>query len=102
MIRRPPRSTLFPYTTLFRSLFSLHPVDHPLLGIDQRDKLGQQHPAYSCQVALPLQHASEPGQVRSEEHTSELQSPDHLVCRLLLEKKKTNHMTCSRPVISSH
>src|SRR5438552_13932920 len=65
MIRRPPRSTLFPYTTLFRSV---RPV--PLGRVD----LGERHRG--------------DGRLRSEEHTSELQSPDHLVCRLLLEKKK--------------
>src|SRR5258708_32060232 len=68
MIRRPPRSTLFPYTTLFRSL-----------------------PLYSFRSAASLESCSRPGYIptnRSEEHTSELQSPDHLVCRLLLEKKK--------------
>src|SRR5258708_27755168 len=65
MIRRPPRSTLFPYTTLFRSHFLLVlDDDHRCAGP------GRRH-------------------LRSEEHTSELQSPDHLVCRLLLEKKKT-------------
>src|SRR5947208_10713642 len=66
MIRRPPRSTLFPYTTLFRSVY----FDHS---------------------ALQLPHIANAFQItgkRSEEHTSELQSPDHLVCRLLLEKKK--------------
>src|SRR5947208_8185603 len=67
MIRRPPRSTLFPYTTLFRSQHGQ--------GIQQR------------QEALLLHEAAEKAH-RSEEHTSELQSPDHLVCRLLLEKKK--------------
>src|SRR6266581_4798489 len=66
MIRRPPRSTLFPYTTLFRS---------NRLVPDERDRL---HPRHAC-LRKP---------VRSEEHTSELQSPVHLVCRLLLEKKK--------------
>src|SRR5258708_28473669 len=67
MIRRPPRSTLFPYTTLFRSAVLQH--GHRALGrgVEQRLRLVAQ---------------------RSEEHTSELQSPDHLVCRLLLEKKK--------------
>src|SRR5258708_19505543 len=72
MIRRPPRSTLFPYTTLFRSLL----VDAP---IDQRagDRTG---------AGSKLDHRAITS--RSEEHTSELQSPDHLVCRLLLEKKK--------------
>src|SRR5258708_18765833 len=70
MIRRPPRSTLFPYTTLFRSPVSLIPCNPCRRCIDRRRKR-----RYS-----PL--------ARSEEHTSELQSPDHLVCRLLLEKKK--------------
>src|SRR5438876_6734033 len=66
MIRRPPRSTLFPYTTLFRSRLSAEPCCY------RRTNRGR---AY---------------QSRSEEHTSELQSPVHLVCRLLLEKKKNN------------
>src|SRR5258708_23351943 len=66
MIRRPPRSTLFPYTTLFRSRFLSQPGGHALDLADGRHQLA----------------------ARSEEHTSELQSPDHLVCRLLLEKKK--------------
>src|SRR5258708_9543246 len=68
MIRRPPRSTLFPYTTLFRSPYRF-------AGLGEVCTLG-----HHCAVA----HLK-----RSEEHTSELQSPDHLVCRLLLEKKKT-------------
>src|SRR5438552_7231462 len=73
MIRRPPRSTLFPYTTLFRS---------PALPSDRR--------ARGLDAADPATHAPAGGPAgrRSEEHTSELQSPDHLVCRLLLEKKK--------------
>src|SRR5258708_29125945 len=66
MIRRPPRSTLFPYTTLFRSRTSLKPCD--CRGMVDRSGGRREQ--------------------RSEEHTSELQSPDHLVCRLLLEKKK--------------
>src|SRR5258708_29682734 len=70
MIRRPPRSTLFPYTTLFRSL------DRQRL--DRRVQGRQEAPRDRGRVS----HR------RSEEHTSELQSPDHLVCRLLLEKKK--------------
>src|SRR5258708_12426292 len=70
MIRRPPRSTLFPYTTLFRS-----------------GGIGNRHSrAYLEQARLRTRGASLVR--RSEEHTSELQSPDHLVCRLLLEKKK--------------
>src|SRR5947208_13676241 len=68
MIRRPPTSTLFPYTTLFRSSRAPAPA--------ARD--------------LPAGPAADPA-TRSEEHTSELQSPDHLVCRLLLEKKKPYH-----------
>src|SRR5258708_28365024 len=96
MIRRPPRSTLFPYTTLFRSIINLrHPGYRcPFSGIGQ--DVGQR-PARllgawrACRVAHGDQHH---GQfVRSEEHTSELQSPDHLVCRLLLEKKKKRPMT---------
>src|SRR5215216_7775079 len=67
MIRRPPRSTLFPYTTLFRS--------------QPRRTL--------CGVTRPTCNGTG---CRSEEHTSELQSPDHLVCRLLLEKKKKNSL----------
>src|SRR5258708_26745046 len=69
MIRRPPRSTLFPYTTLFRSL-----VLRFIVGTDSGGAAWVEN--------LRLRRA------RSEEHTSELQSPDHLVCRLLLEKKK--------------
>src|SRR5258708_31714549 len=71
MIRRPPRSTLFPYTTLFRSV---------------RGR-GENHPHPDRRGARRVRPASG---ARSEEHTSELQSPDHLVCRLLLEKKKNN------------
>src|SRR5258708_25018435 len=77
MIRRPPRSTLFPYTTLFRSGMALPPSPAP-------------NPAKSS-VQLAPATTPAPAQespARSEEHTSELQSPDHLVCRLLLEKKK--------------
>src|SRR6202451_4751096 len=87
MIRRPPRSTLFPYTTLFRSMVWLR---HPSTTSRQFNSLF--------------------GRMRSEEHTSELQSPEYLVCRLLLEKKKkkytfmsirphTNHILLSRGAI---
>src|SRR2546422_3496889 len=81
MIRRPPRSTLFPYTTLFRSHANIcSNVDAALqvFPISSRDE---------CLAMLPLAHIFE-RMVRSEEHTSELQSRLHLVCRLLLEKKK--------------
>src|SRR2546430_12833122 len=84
MIRRPPRSTLFPYTTLFRSvrLGLIHP--HHQLG----RRLG--HSVVQILEALDtFQIRSEPRGIRSEEHTSELQSQSNLVCRLLLEKKKT-------------
>src|SRR5258708_16729687 len=76
MIRRPPRSTLFPYTTLFRSL--LERMDHRL---DEERHVGDLDPLRRMRLAQTVAN-------RSEEHTSELQSPDHLVCRLLLEKKK--------------
>src|SRR2546422_3943390 len=78
MIRRPPRSTLFPYTTLFRS--SAPGADR---AIDGPDRL----PAVQAEEGKPAVHCW-PLADRSEEHTSELQSRLHLVCRLLLEKKK--------------
>src|SRR5690554_7614121 len=90
MIRRPPRSTLFPYTTLFRSDANSHGLNEPgelrrpalLLYVRHQDGSGRhkgngrKHPNQECEIS------------RSEEHTSELQSRPHLVCRLLLEKKK--------------
>src|SRR5256885_11775347 len=83
MIRRPPRSTLFPYTTLFRSPLPAA-VDHrlPPLLVRDRDELGAER-----LDAVELR-ARRVGGDRSEEHTSELQSPCKLVCRLLLGKKK--------------
>src|SRR5258708_29740955 len=91
MIRRPPRSTLFPYTTLFRSLRRAV-ASHFL-----RDRRGL-HDAVAgvrgnCRWHGDLRLARI--EWRSEEHTSELQSPDHLVCRLLLEKKKKSHSILS-------
>src|SRR5258708_31454477 len=78
MIRRPPRSTLFPYTTLFRSRVAA------VLAI-----------VGATALAAGCSSGSGTAEQRSEEHTSELQSPDHLVCRLLLEKKKKKPaMTC--------
>src|SRR5258708_11293829 len=75
MIRRPPRSTLFPYTTLFRSTSS--------------SRASSPASARPCAWSSPPSTTTKPREpARSEEHTSELQSPDHLVCRLLLEKKK--------------
>src|SRR5256885_9977371 len=75
MIRRPPRSTLFPYTTLFRSRGDVHRASR---ADGERDH--EEHPR--------LDHTRHRQHTRSEEHTSELQSPCNLVCRLLLEKKK--------------
>src|SRR2546426_2021907 len=89
MIRRPPRSTLFPYTTLFRSLArSRRASDAPLVG----------RLRVAGAIVLGKANLSE----RSEEHTSELQSPCNLVCRLLLEKKKKKpHNTSPRTRRSS-
>src|SRR5258708_26623746 len=90
MIRRPPRSTLFPYTTLFRSTEKIRRgrVDvHPGLGaVESWSRVGGDVRKGHVEGAAEAP-ANRPR--RSEEHTSELQSPDHLVCRLLLEKKKT-------------
>src|SRR5258708_22925931 len=96
MIRRPPRSTLFPYTPLFRSLplpFAAAAPSVPWSKLTRPD-----FPPDHEWHRLPPRPASDrlspcPAGSRSEEHTSELQSPDHLVCRLLLEKKKKNNMT---------
>src|SRR3712207_7984191 len=88
MIRRPPRSTLFPYTTLFRS----HPLAHQALQQE-----GAHHPAGDggAQRGVGVLAGLQPVEVqgRSEEHTSELQSRQYLVCRLLLEKKKKKKNT---------
>src|SRR5687768_17899859 len=85
MIRRPPRSTLFPYTTLFRSsiLKTLGTIGVRLTA----DHFGSGHSSLSYLTELPIE-ALKVDASRSEEHTSELQSRLHLVCRLLLEKKK--------------
>src|SRR5256885_8152108 len=85
MIRRPPRSTLFPYTTLFRSEKYLMPKNAPTPRATNRTA-----------NTILINHAgilTPVGSGRSEEHTSELQSPCNLVCRLLLEKKKTSLTT---------
>src|SRR5256885_4817382 len=92
MIRRPPRSTLFPYTTLFRSLADDVPlvaicrgvqVVNVALGGSLYQDIADQYRDTTNPARTPLRHNQ-----RSEEHTSELQSPCNLVCRLLLEKKK--------------
>src|SRR5256885_9461117 len=87
MIRRPPRSTLFPYTTLFRSQERLQArvigKDHHYNGLRRhRLRAGKRGVGFAAHCSDGL---------RSEEHTSELQSPCNLVCRLLLEKKKAPH-----------
>src|SRR5256885_2727573 len=87
MIRRPPRSTLFPYTTLFRSQLHERP------GVEQHvEALARRHLALLVLRLDAVRAAAQLGLgaflLRSEEHTSELQSPCNLVCRLLLEKKK--------------
>src|SRR5258708_15661291 len=99
MIRQPPRSTLFPYTTLSRSCQSVPEGSLP----DCPERLSRQrsanasmifssHPPFSDWTCCFQEPTREPtgdeNSMRSEEHTSELQSPDHIVCRLLLEKKK--------------
>src|SRR2546427_9338691 len=85
MIRRPPRSTLFPYTTLFRSEFHrrLLPQYHAVRGDGRRRQRRYLHQPHRGRRGLDGGN-----DVRSEEHTSELQSQSNLVCRLLLEKKK--------------
>src|SRR2546430_17270351 len=84
MIRRPPRSTLFPYTTLFRSNLPDHVAEQQQRRRpdQRRDEIGD--------LERPVRHHEDAGRQRSEEHTSELQSQSNLVCRLLLEKKKKN------------
>src|SRR2546428_1834788 len=93
MIRRPPRSTLFPYTTLFRSLATLHygligaevQVLHPYLVAVALEAIRPQNGEHA---RFERRNFGESDGARSEEHTSELQSRSDLVCRLLLEKKK--------------
>src|SRR5437764_9956665 len=87
MVRQPPRSTLFPYTTLFRSIGRLECApNQPKIAIGSRYQvIGGKHAHHGIRVER-LQNTCR----RSEEHTSELQSPMYLVCRLLLEKKKKN------------
>src|SRR5690348_17442020 len=100
MILRPPRSTLFPYTTLFRSFLSRHGYSRDGLAVSADYEMASDRPARLSSIRLMVRVPAglPPGrwaalrEVRSEEHTSELQSPVHLVCRLLLEKKKTKNM----------
>src|SRR3712207_7231669 len=101
MIRRPPRSTLFPYTTLFRSprkecRTSANAISEPsavarmvAVALTARLSRTDSHSPSGSQMLDQLFHVNESNCARSEEHTSELQSRQYLVCRLLLEKKKT-------------
>src|SRR5258708_27110447 len=94
MIRRPPRSTLFPYTTLFRSV-RIHP------GIrEEAARRDHQRASGSARAVRRRAPHRDHRRERSEEHTSELQSPDHLVCRLLLEKKKVEFQPVKQPVFA--
>src|SRR3712207_7349835 len=92
MIRRPPRSTLFPYTTLFRSYFDSYKSSQTHISVilarlqSGKDELLMDNAAIDVERANMWKTMG-----RSEEHTSELQSRQYLVCRLLLEKKKTKH-----------
>src|SRR2546428_9486530 len=90
MIRRPPRSTLFPYTTLFRSRFGS-------VAFERRELF---YPAFVLGLAVSFGLILAIKQTRSEEHTSELQSRSDLVCRLLLEKKKINYYSHASELIS--
>src|SRR3712207_8820795 len=98
MIRRPPRSTLFPYTTLFRSRRHTMPAHASVLELigDTPMVQAQRLDTGRCELYLKLESAN-PGGSRSEEHTSELQSRQYLVCRLLLEKKKSRIMHNAAP-----
>src|SRR5689334_24324012 len=91
MIRRPPRSTLFPYTTLFRSRFGEPEFEHSVRTRVVNGELDRRRRRLAALDALRLEITGANASLerrRSEEHTSELQSQFHLVCRLLLEKKK--------------
>src|SRR3712207_7510590 len=100
MIRRPPRSTLFPYTTLFRSVASVELVE--TTSSRRRSTLSRPRAGRACQDPAPVEPVeTSPVPLRSEEHTSELQSRQYLVCRLLLEKKKSLLPCSSFPTLLS-
>src|SRR2546426_1453114 len=96
MIRRPPRSTLFPYTTLFRSPSGLKTTPSGKPPTSTSPTFVTFLPSILSTTTLPARFAN---QARSEEHTSELQSPCNLVCRLLLEKKKRNTPSRSYSIV---
>src|SRR3712207_8331614 len=97
MIRRPPRSTLFPYTTLFRS-----ETVHPMIGTDHLTHLEAVLDARLGRVRINCVRPHLRSQRRSEEHTSELQSRQYLVCRLLLDKKTNIILSASTPIPSEY
>src|SRR3712207_8439721 len=99
MIRRPPRSTLFPYTTLFRSLREAWVVFRFGTGLRDGFEQPSSGPERVGDHGAGDAGPARPGQLRSEEHTSELQSRQYLVCRLLLEKKKQNKYHSSNIVL---
>src|SRR3712207_6961944 len=100
MIRRPPRSTLFPYTTLFRSSALRRESMHPALERQEPALRVGEHERHEGRVVRhlphPARHGVEARGLRSEEHTSELQSRQYLVCRLLLENNKHRYTTVCR------
>src|SRR3712207_7917038 len=98
MIRRPPRSTLFPYTTLFRSVPTRSGGDRSLAGPPGADRAGRESGRGTTLCSDRRDVKRSQVLTRSEEHTSELQSRQYLVCRLLLEKKKNiyNHNTSTK------
>src|SRR3712207_7834676 len=98
MIRRPPRSTLFPYTTLFRSVGAEGHAGREVAG----DRVDPARPVRRGQQVGTGDDRGEHEQHRSEEHTSELQSRQYLVCRLLLEKKKTQPNPTPAPPLHAH
>src|SRR3712207_7682923 len=92
MIRRPPRSTLFPYTTLFRS-YMPETTEHRVVKAGYPAGTATAHREHAALQRQQRETERKQAAARSEEHTSELQSRQYLVCRLLLEKKKQQHIT---------
>src|SRR3712207_8087921 len=93
MIPRPPRSTLFPYATLFRSLVRVPALVHPYPVVSDLGRAAATKQEAPGAVARSVVAPRRRGALRSEEHTSELQSRQYLVCRLLLEKKRNSHVS---------
>src|SRR5688572_31393522 len=101
MFRRPPKSTLFPYTTLFRSVAGLaRPLQHLAHAVDETLQLGRNAGGPGGEVVDVILHAVR--DLRSEEHTSELQSQSNLVCRLLLEKTEKTCVSRQSNCIAGH